>query len=75
MHARAQLVDLDRPRGDGSMRTGSCRHCGHTPVAKNAPACPNCGGLHPTGYQWWPLLVVVGVAVVMLLFVLSIISR
>jgi len=56
------------------MKTGSCRHCGYTPVATNAPVCPNCGGLHPTGYQWWPLFVVLGVALALLILVSLIIS-
>ncbi len=29
------------------MSTGQCRHCGYSPVAKNAPICPNCAGNNP----------------------------
>lgn len=29
------------------MAVGRCRHCGHQPVAFDAPICPVCAGLNP----------------------------
>lgn len=59
------------------MRTGSCRHCGYAPVAKNAPFCPECGGAHPhpTASRWGSFFVVLGFAVVMLVVLLALIPR
>jgi hypothetical protein len=45
-----------------------------TPVASNAPICPACGGLHPTGYRWRPLFVVLATfigAVLLVAFILG----
>lgn len=41
-----------------------CRYCGYRPVAWNAMACPNCGGLKP--YPWdltWLILGVIALGV------------
>lgn len=29
------------------MSTGTCRHCGHSPVGQDAIWCPNCRGTYP----------------------------
>jgi hypothetical protein len=60
-----------------AMRTGSCRYCGHTPVAKNAPFCPECGGAHPhpTASRWGSFLVVLGVAIAILLVLPSLFGK
>lgn len=29
------------------MATGKCLHCGHEPVAVDAPICPRCAGVNP----------------------------
>lgn len=33
------------------MAFGTCRHCGHQPVAFDAPICPECAGHNPNPSQ------------------------
>jgi hypothetical protein len=33
------------------MAAGTCRHCGHPPVAFDAPICPTCAGVKPNPSQ------------------------
>ena len=51
------------------MRTGSCKYCGHTPVAHNALICPRCSGDNPCPYtSLWEKVLAFVVGVPMILF-------
>ena len=57
------------------MKVGTCKYCGHEPVAEGAVTCPKCGGGHPNPepVNWLKLaLVVIGtLAFIVAAFALS----
>lgn len=56
------------------MATGNCRHCGHSPVADSAKACPNCGGNDPRSSPFASFiigLIVLGGALIVIILTLA----
>lgn len=58
------------------MKTGSCRHCGSSPVAIDAPYCPACAGVGPNPGIWtqWSVKFNILLGSLMLLLPLGIFS-